>query len=387
MQILILAPSFAPALKAGGPARSLTNLTREAARQHDVTVVTSDRDHMDSMPFEGLSGKWVHTLGAEVFYLNPRSLKEWRVMLGSLPSRQFDLVVLNSVWNWGFSLLPAALLATGRLTGPAVLMPRGELEPGALVLKGRKKRILRPLVAALYGRVVSAIGVTSESEARNAKVWFPSSRVLMTTNSPDRIEFGVPESPHDVLHVVGLGRIHPTKGLLPLLAGLGRATRPIRIRWFGAIGDAGYWQECTALADQLPSHVSFEYGGEADRDDIPGILHDADLMALLTAGENFGHVIAESLQAGCPVLTTPATPWTETLREGAGHLVEDREDADSVGAALDHWAARGQEDLARSRIAARRGFERFAAAQPPNIIELGLRALAKRESKENARHE
>lgn len=380
MRVLVFAPSFAPAVKAGGPARSLTNLASEAARHHEVTVVAADRDHLDSIPFGGISGRWADIAGVHVFYLNPRSPKQWRELLRSLTGKPFDLVLLNSIWNWGFSLIPALLVATGRLRGPVVLMPRGEVEPGALDLKRWKKKILGLPIAALYRRVASAVGVTSESEARNVRAWFPRAQVLLTTNLPDPIEFGVPDQPHDELQVVGLGRVHPTKGLLPLLAGLRHATRRIRVTWYGAIGDASYWQRCEALADRLPSHLSFEYAGEARRDDVPAILHNADLMVLLTAGENYGHVIAESLQAGCPVLTTATTPWTTTLRAGGGALVDDREDARAVGAELDRQAERGEAGRAQARVAARQAFDRFAADQPPNIIELGLEAVAPRGS-------
>mgnify|MGYP001440953329 CR=1 FL=1 len=382
VRVLVFAPSFAPAVKAGGPARSLTNLAREAAQNHDVTVVTHDRDHLDSVPFPGLSGRWAEVGGSEVFYLNPRSVKQWRTLLRSLPSRRFDLVLLNSIWNWGFSLVPATLLVFARLRGPAVLMPRGELEFGALALKSRKKKLLWPLFAALYRRVVSAIGVTSESEAGNVRARFPGTRVLVTTNLPDRVEFGVPDDPHDELQAVGLGRVHPTKGLLPLLAGLARVEQPVHLRWYGAIGDPAYWRQCTAAIERLPAHVTFEYGGEARREAVPEVLHNSDLMILLTAGENYGHVIAEALQAGCPVLATGTTPWTSTLREGGGGIVDDREDADAVSIAVERWAELDERGRSQARLEARRAFERFASTQPTNIIELGLRTVAQSYSEE-----
>ena len=43
-RILVFAPSFYPAVRAGGPARSLTNLVRELESEFIIDVVTSDRD-------------------------------------------------------------------------------------------------------------------------------------------------------------------------------------------------------------------------------------------------------------------------------------------------------------------------------------------------------
>ena len=40
-----------------------------------------------------------------------------------------------------------------------------------------------------------------------------------------------------------------------------------------------------------------------------------------TRGENFGHIIVESLAAGCPVLLSDRTPWTDFDKKGAGWIV------------------------------------------------------------------
>ena len=52
-----------------------------------------------------------------------------------------------------------------------------------------------------------------------------------------------------------------------------------------------------------------------------------------------------------------------------------------LDATLDSWAKRSERDREQSRLAARQAFERFAAGQPPNIIELGLRAVARNTGK------
>jgi glycosyltransferase involved in cell wall biosynthesis len=37
-----------------------------------------------------------------------------------------------------------------------------------------------------------------------------------------------------------------------------------------------------------------------------------------TLSENFGHAIAESLSAGCPVIISDATPWRDLARRNVG---------------------------------------------------------------------
>ena len=45
------------------------------------------------------------------------------------------------------------------------------------------------------------------------------------------------------------------------------------------------------------------------------------MTCLPTAGENFGHVIAESLSQSCPVMIMDVTPWTAVVAGGGGIIV------------------------------------------------------------------
>jgi glycosyltransferase involved in cell wall biosynthesis len=340
-----------------------------------MVVVTSDRDHGSTEPFPGLSGRRVTQGTATVYYVDLTSARQWISLITELRKNDYDLILVNSVWHLTLALLPAALAYLRVLSGPVVLMPRGELEPGALSQKGRKKRLASPGVRLLYRLSARAIGTTSSSEAGVAARWFPRVPILRTSNTPDPIDFGVPEAPTAALRAVFLSRIHPTKGLLPLIRGLQGARGVIDLAAVGPIEDRAYWADCVSAAGSLPRQVGFEYRGQATRGDVPDVLWNADCLVLLTAGENFGHVIAEALQAGCPVITTPTTPWTEVLRAGGGDIVEDRDDPTEVAEVLDRWAAKSPEQLAASRHLARSAFEEFAANAGPTIVELALRSL------------
>lgn len=378
MRVLVFAPSFAPAVDAGGPARSLTNLATEAAVDHEVIVITTDRDLGSSSPYPGLSGRRVARGKATVYYADLHSTAHMTSLIGKLRGEAFDLILLNSIWHRTLAVLPATLLALGVLRGPVVLMPRGELEPGALVQGRNRKRLAGFAVRVIYRRAVFAVGTTSESEARTAAEWFPSAVILKTTNTPDQIEFGQPESSSGVLRAVAVGRVHPEKGLLNLLEGLTRARGQISLAAAGSLQISDYWDSCQAVVRRLPQNTSFHHLGSLPRNRITSALHDSDCMVLLTAGENYGHAIAESLQAGCPVITTPTTPWTDVIRGGGGEIVEDRDNPEEVAAVLDRWAAKTPEELAASRLQARAAFDTFTAQAGSNIIELALEALAAR---------
>ena len=64
--------------------------------------------------------------------------------------------------------------------------------------------------------------------------------------------------------------------------------------------------------------MSASYQGHAEPAGVPEIMAKHDLFFLPTLGENYGHVIAEALMAGTPVLIADTTPWRDLENEGVG---------------------------------------------------------------------
>src|SRR5690606_28517319 len=76
---------------------------------------------------------------------------------------------------------------------------------------------------------------------------------------------------------------------------------------------------CEKLVAQLPPHIEISWRGEVDPVDVPRIMAAHDLFFLPTRGENYGHVVAEALGAGVPVLLSDRTPWRGLAALGVGH--------------------------------------------------------------------
>ena len=375
-RILIFAPSFTPAVKAGGPARSITNLAKELDSEFIVDVITSDRDLGDEEAFAGLSGRRVTSGSVTIYYLDTSSPRQVVSLLRRFAGKPYDLIMLNSFWDVRFSLIPAVLSLLGLLQGPLLMLPRGELEPGSLSLKARKKQIAWPIFRNVYRRSTSLYGATSRSEASSIHRAFANVEVITTTNNvPDELPWGMPETPSTALRVTFFSRIAPEKGLLPLLRGLRHTTADIELTIAGPPENETYWRQCQIAISRLPESVHSRTIPFVPRDGVAPLLWNSDCLVLLTAAENYGHVIAESLQAGCPVITTPATPWTDVLREGGGEIIQDRDDAKHVAAVLDNWAAKTTEELSASRSAARTAYVKFAEHAGPNVIALALQSI------------
>ncbi len=162
---------------------------------------------------------------------------------------------------------------------------------------------------------------------------------------PTRIRsFGQLSEP---LRIIFLSRISPKKNLGYALRALSQVEAPVAFSIYGPPEDATYQAECERLAAQLPPHVQVRWFGPVDPADVPRVMAEHDLFFLPTRGENFGHVVAEALGAGTPVLLSDTTPWRGLAQLGIGDDLPLAEPAAFV-AAIERTAAQSaQEAMAR----------------------------------------
>jgi glycosyltransferase involved in cell wall biosynthesis len=325
IQVLVVHAHYLPGYKAGGPIRSLANMVDRLGDEFLFRVLTSDRDLLDSSPYPGIESDSWHAVGkAQVWYLSRRSASLGH-LYRSLRAINADVLYLNSVFSPVFTIQLLMLRRVGLLGAvPFVLQPRGELCPGALAIKARKKRAYLSLArsSGLYDDILWH--ASTEYEASDIRREFGShARVVIAPNLPGRTEPPSAARPRrektaGALKIAFLSRISRKKnlhGALRLLHGLHGA---VRFNIYGPIEDEEYWAECQRLIGQLPPNVQVCYHGAVPPDQVGPALSESHLFFLPTLGENYGHVILEALAAGCPVLLSDLTPWRDLEQRGVG---------------------------------------------------------------------
>ena len=177
--------------------------------------------------------------------------------------------------------------------------------------------------------------------------------------------------------VVFMSRIHPKKGLLELA----RAWREVRQSYPGwELVIAGPEQD-KGYAEKVRAELKGEavWTGELGGEEKWAALGNAGFMVLPSYSENFGIVVAESLAAGRPVITTTGTPWKELKEWGAGWWVEPKQESitqamgealTKTDAELDQMGARGRREV-ESKFSWRAAAETIVDAYK----EIGDRAL------------
>jgi glycosyltransferase involved in cell wall biosynthesis len=96
---------------------------------------------------------------------------------------------------------------------------------------------------------------------------------------------------------------------------------------YGDVDSKSYWRRCQDLLNKLPDNIEYNYYGFVKNDEVLNIFSKYDLFLFPTGGENYGHVIAESISVGTKVLISKNTPWLELENDNIGwDLSLDNED-------------------------------------------------------------
>jgi glycosyltransferase involved in cell wall biosynthesis len=364
--------AFEPGFRRGGPIKSATHIVDTVSDAVDLSVVVSDRDEGDTEPYPGLSGTWSPRGRSRVFYLEHRNLRHWWRLFRDVRKTRYDLLYLNSFWETVFTLPPVLATRLGLLRTKVILLaPRGELAPGAMALKAGKKKIYLKLFGSLLRTMNVTWHASTELEAEHIRASMPWARIIVNANQavfPAEPILPTPsEQPH--LRLVFLSRISPVKNLDVLLKALAGIRHRVDLDIYGPVYDASYFAMCEKIIGTLPNGVQVRYLGEVQPDGTRDIFARYDAFVLPTRGENFGHVIAESLSAACPVLCPDTTPWSPVLRTGGGVvLTGDLQGA--VQAAIDDLALKTPADRHAARIEAADAYRRwYEKSDRLNIIE------------------
>ncbi len=343
--ILITTPHYTPAFRAGGPIKSIANLIEALGDEFEFNVITLNHDFGCDEPLVNAAPMdWLPVGKARVTYF--RSSLDVAIALPQLlRSVEYDVLYLNSFFNPVFTALPLVLCkALLRRRTPIVLAPRGEFSPGAIRLKPRKKAAylklfrlsglgagivweasselerddivrelknrLRTIELAVVGNILCAY-VVGDIPDNPFQALSPMKRNLLRTKNSNG-------QSNDILKIVFLSRISRMKNLDFALRVLTMVTEPVCFTIIGPREDPVYAQECDALLGGVPPHIILKEEGPIEPGRVVEELSRHDLFFLPTHGENFGHVIAEALQAGLRVLISDQTPWRGLEREGVG---------------------------------------------------------------------
>lgn len=321
-KILVLMGRYLPGWRDGGPVRSILNLTEWLGDEYDIRIMCLDRDHGDTERYPGIGiGKYNSVGKAKVWYTDGFRQDDIKMLADDA-----DVVYCCGPYN-DYARIAMRLKKEGRIGAPLFIASMGSFSPEAFKIKGLKKRLFisfMKMTGMFDGITWSVTSEREEDELRS--VIGKDARCIIAKDLPRK---GKSEHTHvkeeNSLKIAFVSRISRKKNLLFIPDILKRIDDGIKINLniYGADEDKDYLHECMQKFDELrKTHPDcrWKYMGEVDSEKIPEVFADHDAFLFPTLGENYGHVIAESLASGTIPVISDTTPWLDLDENGCGYV-------------------------------------------------------------------
>lgn len=321
-KILVFIDWFLPGYKAGGPIRSIANLTAQLSGKFEFYIITRNTDYLETEPYTDVqSDQWQEIdENIHVFYFSKSylSIKNLRKVIQSI---NFEAVYINGIYSLYFSLYPVWYFR--KFTKKVIVASRGMLSKQSFSSKNLKKKLFINLarISGFYKNVF--FHVTNENEKSEIQEFnFRTKGFLIAANLPPKIKTKKIRRNKKAadLKLISIARISKEKNTLFAIKVLSNNNFKgnIVLDLYGSVYHDDYWLQCQKLIKQAPKNIKINYKGIIDNQKIPAIIKDYHFSFLPSLGENFGHSILESMSFACPVLISDRTPWRnlEDLKVG-----------------------------------------------------------------------
>jgi glycosyltransferase involved in cell wall biosynthesis len=196
------------------------------------------------------------------------------------------------------------------------------LASGALAIKSKKKQLFLSFakLMGLFKRVT--FHATSLAEKNDIiSALGNKNQVKIAGNLSKKMDlqaFELKNKEAGAVKLVNVARVAPEKNLKFALEILKEVNAQVQFDFYGPVYEENYFNDCKAVILQLPENIQVNYLGVLPNDEVSKTLKNYDAMFMPTLGENFGHIILESLLSSCPVIISDQTPWQNLQEDQAG---------------------------------------------------------------------
>lgn len=316
--ILIIMGRYLPGYKDGGPVRSIKNLVDYLGDEYNFKILTCDRDHGDEISYPNIKvNDWNNIGKAKVYYVPPKGFK---FSLIKKLSNKVDLIYCCGCFN-DYAINTLILKRLNQVKIPVVIAAMGLFSPMEFKLKYKKKKLFTTVfnVLGMFNNIYWS--ATSEMEVNEIKKQIKAKdNFFIAEDLPRKVDESpiIKDKEVGKLKVVWISRIAPKKNLKGAIQILQKVKGDIEFTIYGPKYAQEYWEECEEELNKLPNNIKWGWKGNVDSENVVEVLKEYHVFLFPTLGENYGHVIQESLSAGCPVVLSDQTPWNDIEDFGVG---------------------------------------------------------------------
>ncbi len=251
-----------------------------------------------------------------------------------------DVIHSHGLWMWSDRVASAAARGLGK---PHVISPHGMLEPWAMANSARKKQMMWRLFQGRALHDARCLHALCEAERVSMRALGLTNAIAVVPNGVNLTEFddlparGEFESAFPAVKdrrvLLFMARLHPKKGLVPLLGAWQKLARqfPDWVLVIAGPDENGHRAELEAIIAAEKLEISVIFAGMLNGELKRAALVRADAFVLPSFSEGFSIAILEAMACALPVLLTPECHFPDAVECGAAIECAPQEDSLEMG--------------------------------------------------------
>ena len=330
MRVVVIIPSFYPAIVYGGSTFASYHLTKAAAESGvDLWVSTTNANGCERLDKEVNIFQSLDQFKIKYYHEELVNYFSSSYIFGIFKDiKNADVVHIQSIFSYP---TPLALFYSMLFRKKVLLSPRGSLAQWSFQIKGwHKKQWIKCLITPFIKTVTWH--ATSEKEKNDILKIFPKAHVKIISDGTfldqsktalTRVDMFNSLSLKESRYIAAMGRIHPVKGydiLIKSFQIIKKSNPDLKLLIAGS--DEGDLKHLTELVSSFKLDNQVVFVGPVSGATKESFLQNAELLVLPSHTENFGIVVVEALAQGTPVVASNKTPWRVLEKFNAGYWVE-----------------------------------------------------------------
>lgn len=207
----------------------------------------------------------------------------------------------------------------------------------------------RPVGRLIFDSAERVVCISKfESDLVKNDFGVPIDKISIVPNGVDFIEgghrLGNVKNGHNPIRLLYVGCLIKLKGVQHILRAIQTLIIKMRLDAELVVAGSGYYEPVLReLAKDLGIEEHVKWLGDVRKSEVIQLYRNAEISFLLSASENFGTVVAESLAAGTPVIVTTNSALAEFVDEPGCYGIARPSDAEELARLIVDVYQRGKE--------------------------------------------